>query len=210
MLEAITLGLGLGLFLAIQPGPSFFALIETSSKKGFKSGMAMAIGIFLSDVLLVVLSYLGVAQLFDNPENKKAIALIGGTILVVFGIYSIINKKKIRTENALKVSGVDLSLYTTKGFFLNLLNPSVFLLWIFYVGLVSSNEKFTEVHVAIFFVATLVTVLTTDLLKSYYSDRISQKLNPFILENINLLLGLILFIVGLVFLYKAMFTYVAV
>ena len=203
--QAILQGVGLGLLLAVQPGPSLFALLETSSKSGFRSGVAMSIGIFLSDVLLVALSYLGVAQLLDNPENKKVIALIGGTLLVIFGVYSIANKKKIRTENTLKVSGADLSLYTTKGFFLNLLNPSVFLLWIFYVGLVSANENFTQVHVAVFFVATLITVLTTDLLKSYYSDRISQKLNPFILENVNLLLGLILFIVGVVFIYKALF-----
>lgn len=205
--EAIIMGIGLGLFLAIQPGPSFFALIETSSKKGFKSGMAMASGIFLSDVFLVVLSYLGIAQLFDNPENKKIIALVGGTILVGFGAYSIFNKKKVRTDNSVEVNGADISLYVTKGFFLNILNPSVFLLWIFYIGLVTSNESFTALHVALFFIATLSTVLSTDLLKSYYSDRISQRLSPIILENINLLLGGILVIVGLVFLYKSVFAY---
>ena len=205
--EAIILGIGLGLLLAIQPGPSFFALLETSSKSGFKSGMAMAIGIFISDVFLVALAYLGIAQLFDNPENKQYIALFGGMILVVFGIFSIVNKNKVREKNSIEIQGVNLSLHVTKGFFLNVLNPSVFLLWIFYIGIVSSNEDYTQIHVAMFFIATLATVLSTDMLKAYYADKISQRLSKTIMKNVNFLLGVILLITGLVFLYKAMFAY---
>lgn len=205
ILEAMILGIGLGLLLAIQPGPSFFALLETSSKSGFRSGAALAVGIFLGDVFLVVLAYLGIAQLFNNPENKTYIGLVGGAILVVFGLFSIINKNKVRENNVVDIKEVNLSLYITKGFFLNLLNPAVFLLWIFYIGLVSSNEEFTKMHTALFFVATLVTVLSTDLLKAFYADKISQRLSKHILQHVNLLLGIILFITGIVFIYKAIF-----
>ena len=46
ILKAILQGLALGFVLAIQPGPSMFTLIQTSSRKGFYSGLALAFGIF--------------------------------------------------------------------------------------------------------------------------------------------------------------------
>ena len=68
--KAIFQGLALGLALALSLGPSFFALIQTSTKRGFRPALGLAFGIFLSDVLCVLLAYVGVAQFFDNPQNK--------------------------------------------------------------------------------------------------------------------------------------------
>ena len=205
LLQAILQGLALGFYLAIQPGPSFFALLETSSKRGFKSGLALAFGVFLSDLFCVALAYLGVAQLFNAPENEKLIGLSGGTILVAFGLYSLIHKKKLSDEKAPEIQAVNAPLYIIKGFFLNVLNPSVILLWILFVGKVSSNVDYTRFHIAMFFVTTLGTVFFTDILKAYYSNKISQRLSHTILRKFNLLLGVILFITGLVFIYKAFF-----
>lgn len=203
ILQAILQGLGLGFILAIQPGPSFFALLETSSKRGFKSGFALAFGIFLSDIFCVALAYLGVAQLFDDPRNKVYIGLIGGAILVGFGLFSILNKKKVEEEHGIEIKEVNLYLYVTKGFFLNVLNPSVIFLWILYVGMVGANASYTHIHIILFFVATLATVFLTDILKAYYANKISQRLSHNILRKFNLLLGVILFITGLVFIYNA-------
>ena len=87
--KAIFQGFGLGLALALSLGPSFFALIQTSTKRGFKSALGLAFGIFLSDLFCVVLAYLGVAQFFDNPHNKTYVGIIGGTVLVMFGFFSV-------------------------------------------------------------------------------------------------------------------------
>ena len=203
ILQAILQGLALGFCLAVQPGPSFFALLETSSKRGFKSGIALAFGIFLSDIFCVALAYLGVAQLFNDPKNKVYIGLLGGAILVGFGLFSILHKKKVEEERGPEIQAVNAPLYITKGFFLNVLNPSVIFLWILYVGIVSSNVEYTSLHVILFFVTTLSTVFLTDVLKAYYSNKISQRLSHAILRKFNLLLGVILVVTGLVFIYKA-------
>lgn len=204
ILQAILQGIGLGLLLAIQPGPSFFALLETSSKRGFKSGLGLAFGIFLSDIFCVILAYLGIAQLFDNPQNKIYIGLIGGAILVGFGLFSILHKKKIEEEKGIEIKAINVSLYITKGFFLNVLNPSVIFLWILYVGMISANVHYTRVHIVLFFISTLATVFLTDILKAYYANKISQRLSHQIIRKFNLLLGVILVITGLVFIYKAL------
>jgi threonine/homoserine/homoserine lactone efflux protein len=202
--KAIGQGLALGLFLAIQLGPSLFALIQTGSKKGFKPGLGLAFGILISDIIYVILSYLGIAQLFDNPESKQQIGFAGGVILIIFGLMSIFQKKESKKEMA-DINEVSVPLYIVKGFFLNFLNPAVFLLWILYVGVVSSDKDFTQMHIAIFFMVTLSTVFVADTLKAYYANKISKYLSDKVLHFFNILLGLILFITGLMFLYNALF-----
>lgn len=207
ILKAIFQGLLLGSVLAVQPGPSLFTLIQTSSKKGFKSGFALAIGIFLSDVICVLLAYLGIAQLFDNPNNKMVIGLIGGTLLIVFGLFSIFHKKKEEEEKGLVIKAVNVPLFITKGFFLNILNPSVIFLWILWVGAVSSNKEFTRIHISLFFITTLAIVFITDVLKAYFANKISKHLSHQILRKISILLGIILLVTGLVFIYRVVSVY---
>ena len=205
LLQAILQGLALGLFLAIQPGPSFFALLQTSSKMGFKSGFALAIGIVLSDVIYVVLSYMGIAQLFNDDEYKKIISLAGGFILVVFGLFSIFHKKEETSAERITISASKFPLYISKGFLLNFLNPSVLFLWILYVGIVTTQTGYTDIHILLFFATTLAVVFTCDTLKAYYANKISQRISERVLTNFNILLGLILLITGLVFIYKVLF-----
>ncbi len=203
ILKAIIQGFALGFVLAIQPGPSFFTLLQTSSKKGFKSGLALAFGIFLSDLICVVLAYLGIAKLFDNPENTFYVGLIGGCILVAFGLFSIFHKTKEEEEKGIEIKAVNVTLFMTKGFFLNMLNPSVIFLWILWVGTISSNKEYTTIHIILFFATTLSLVFTTDILKAYFANKISKRLSHTILRKITLILGVILIIIGLAFIYKA-------
>jgi len=207
ILKAILQGLALGFVLAIQPGPSMFTLIQTSSRKGFYSGLALAFGIFLSDVLCVVMAYFGIAQLFENPQEKSLIGLIGGLLLIAFGLFSIFHKTKEEEEIGLEIKAINFPLFITKGFFLNLLNPSVIFLWILWVGAISSNKDFTEIDILSFFITTLLIVFVTDVLKAYFANKIRNHLSHSVLRKINILLGLILIITGIVFIYNVVLIY---
>lgn len=205
--KAIIQGVMLGLALAFSFGPAFFALLQTSSKKGFRSGLALAIGIMLSDLFCVFLAYIGMAQLFNNPQNKVYVGLIGGTILMTFGFFSIFQKKQPATDTGDKIviNTVNFPLTITKGFFLNLLNPFVLLFWAGWVGLVSSNSEYTHVHIILFFSAALSTVFFTDVLKAYSANKISKYLNDRILRLFNLLLGIMLVVSGLILIYRVFY-----
>jgi threonine/homoserine/homoserine lactone efflux protein len=74
--EAIYKGLALGMALCLGVGPSFFALIQTSLNNGVRSGIALALGIFISDLACVLFAYLGVSQFFLNPGHKTVIGLV--------------------------------------------------------------------------------------------------------------------------------------
>ncbi len=199
--KAIFQGLALGFALALSLGPSFFALIQTSTKRGFKPALGLAFGIFLSDVLCVLLAYFGVAQFFDNPQNKLYIGLVGGTVLVMFGFFSVFQRKKVE-EKDLEVKAVSIPIYIIKGFFLNLLNPIVIGLWMAFVVTVSSNKEYTYIHILFFFFASLLTVFFTDVLKAYSANKISKFLSDKVLRIISIIAGIIIMISGLIMVYK--------
>ncbi len=201
IIRAILSGLALGFALALSLGPSFFALIQTSTKRGFRPALGLAFGIFLSDILCVILAYFGVAQFFDNPQNKLYIGLIGGTVLVTFGFFSVFQRKAVEKADV-EVKAVSVPWYITKGFFLNLLNPVVIGLWMACVVTVSSNKEYTFIHILLFFIVSLSTVFFTDVLKAYSANKISNYLSEKVLRIVSIIAGIILMISGLIMIYR--------
>lgn len=203
--ESVYQGFLLGLALCIAIGPSFFALIQTSIRNGFHSGVALAFGIFLSDVICVALAYLGASKLFDNPYNKLLIGVIGGTVLIVFGIYNLQRKTIIVEENIDIKKSFSVSLTVIKGFLLNILNPAVFLLWMGWMGLVSARGDFQSYHVIIFFSVALITVLATDIMKAYGAFWIRRYLRPLLLVWLNRVVGVIMICCGIWMIYQSFY-----
>ena len=73
--------------LAALPSTSVALVIGQSAKLGIKSGIAIALGITLTDVCWVVIVMLGVSALIDRFEAALfLIQLLGGLYLVWFGI----------------------------------------------------------------------------------------------------------------------------
>jgi threonine/homoserine/homoserine lactone efflux protein len=205
LFEVVYKGLALGIALCVAIGPSFFALIQTSLKYGLSFGVTLAFGIFLSDVTCVALAYLGASQLFVNPSNKQLIGVLGGTILLVFGVYNLFQKKTIAQDsdnNSMVVKKANKWLIFLKGYFLNILNPFVILLWLGWVGLISAGSEYNHLHVIVFFAVALLTVLATDILKAMAADKIKKFLNEKILRLLNRLVGIIMFICGIVMIMR--------
>ena len=201
MFKALFEGILLGLTVAILIGPSFFALIQTSMESGFRSGLALAFGIFLSDVVCVVLVYLGASQLLDNPHNKEIMGIAGGILLIIFGTFNLLQKKRIE-EKDLKIKNLNLHWSVTKGFFLNILNPFTSLFWLGAITLVSSKDDTSVIHFITFFTGTLLTVFAIDVLKAYIARKIRNSINEETLAKVNRIAGLILILFGISLIYR--------
>lgn len=212
--HAIAEGVGLGITLAILTGPAFFALLQTSIRNGYKSGIAFAVGVLISDSTLILLSYLGALQLFNDPKNNFIIGLIGGTILVMFGIFNIFQKQPLdlKTGNGnvekILASNVSLAFIALKGFAINLINPFVIIFWIGVVSVESTRYDFSHLHMAALFSAVLLTVFGTDILKSLGATKITNFLSPVVLLWINRIAGVILIISGLSLAWKVIDVFV--
>ncbi|HNQ61790.1 MAG TPA: LysE family transporter [Bacteroidia bacterium] len=202
MLEPILSGITFGLILAIMLGPVFFALLQTSLHEGFKAGAYLAFGVFLSDTALIGACYFFAAQLNLLEENHILMAFLGGSLLIIFGIVNFFKKIKLKEidDNKKTVHAK----FVLQGFFLNIFNPAVLLFWLGVVGIVTIKDHYTKLHTIVFFSSLLLTVLATDLLKSFVSHKIKKILQENVIIWLNRTVGLALMAFGLHMIIKAL------
>lgn len=209
MFSALLAGSLLGFSLSLVfIGPSVFALIQTSIKNGFRSAAIMAIGISFSDIILVLLAYLGAAQFIDNPKVKLYEGIGGSVMLFIFGIYELFQKHEEEKEAEIGIKAVAhinrrLPLMFVKGFFLNLLNPFVLFMWILWVSTISSRYN-TRQEVLSFFAGTLGIILLLDLMKSLAANRLKKILTFKLMRIIHYVMAIALIICGMVLLINVL------
>ena len=206
-------GILLGLLVAVSLGPAFFAIVQTGITKGFRYGIYMAMGVSSSDILLVIISYLIGAKLFDDPNNKVYVGLIGGIILIIFGSISwakkpdILKKKKYNPETPPRDPGP--IGYVVRGFFLNIANPFLFFFWFGALGFVGKNAEPGKIleSTVIFFAGTFATIFATDVLKSFIGGKIKGYLNPRKEILLNKIVGIALVIFGVILIFRTLNDY---
>jgi len=186
-------GMILGFTLAALLGPALFTLLQTSIHSGWRSGIFLATGIIISDFSVLMLAYLGALQIINKKDNYLIAGIIGGIILILFGIYTF-NRKVHFDENnnpiEIKVAGP--LTYILKGYFLNIMNPFVWFFWISAMVGVSSNFGDDKHGILIFFSGTLLVVFATDILKVLVASKLKRYLNGRILLLINHAVGILL------------------
>jgi len=188
-------GVLLGLTFAVLLGPAFFALIQTSILRGFKSGVLLALGIFLSDLLALVLCYFGASQILGgDPRQNMYFSISGGIILIIFGTFTFTRKGAVSSpgENNIGEKAPPFYVYIIKGFFLNALNPGMWFLWVTIVVSVGANFGVNSRSIIIFLIGILVTIFATDIFKCFVSNQIKKFINASIMTWMNRIVGIVL------------------
>jgi threonine/homoserine/homoserine lactone efflux protein len=206
MFYSLFKGFLLGFTVAIILGPAFFSLLQTSIYRGFKAGALLAIGILISDFILISLCYFGFMQIFDNPENKLSIGIIGGVILIVFGVVTFTRKPtmsdRLTQNDETKAKKPKIIAYIGKGFIMNTLNPFLLIFWIGVVSFATSNYGLDHKNLIMFFSGTLGTILLTDIIKCYLAIKVRKFLNLHVIAWMNRLVGITLAIFGIVLIVR--------
>ncbi len=194
-----------GLFLAILIGPVFFALIRTSIDNGFKSGIFLALGIAISDTFAASVVYLGIKDFTENTSFQSAMGIVGGIIMLIFGLIPFLKKRKIDYGIDEKKKSKYYFLYTLEGIILNSINPFVYIFWVGIWGKVLLQYKYIGIEVWIFMLGLITTVLMTDILKSYLANKITKYITAQLLSWIDKGTGIALIIFGIRLLLFAYF-----
>ncbi len=199
-------GIILGLTLSALLGPALFTLLQTSIHRGVKSATVLAFGIFLSDVFVVYLAFMGALQLINQRNNYIIAGIIGGLILIGFGLYTFYHKIHIDENNkAIEVRVAGPLTYILKGFFLNIMNPFVWFFWISAMVGVSSTYGDDKHGIMMFFIGTLATVFVSDVLKVFIASKIKAHLNANILVRVNHFVGILLVGFGIFLIIRVFF-----
>jgi threonine/homoserine/homoserine lactone efflux protein len=201
-------GIVLGLVVSITAGPAFITIVQTSLQRGFNMAFFTSLGVLLSDAALIAICYLGTSIIVDNPESKLYIGMIGGIILIAFGMWTFSRKPEILLRRSPKYKTPTKRpgplTYLFKGFFLNFLNPFILLFWFTAMSWVASRaeEGRLPIYTVVFFSGTLVTIFSLDLLKSFVGNKISSYLRPRILLWINRIVGIVLVAFGVILIVR--------
>jgi threonine/homoserine/homoserine lactone efflux protein len=151
MSQALWEGISMGLVLSAMIGPVFFALIQNSLEHGFRYAAVLALGILLSDLIYVVVTYFSISLLAQYPFFEIGLGYAGGAVLIGFGISTILKKNKNRPNSG----GIPLpkSKKRTgfmKGFGINGVNPFVLLFWISIEGWICNKKLDKELSPMIY------------------------------------------------------------
>ena len=192
-----------GFFTAFIMGPVFWVLLETSITKGLKAAVAFDLGVMFADVCFIGVCYLGSFQLLEDEQNKQGLFVLGGTILLLYGLFSWINRAKKNKENLdLQESKENYFGLAAKGFAINILNVGVFIFWggVTIVSSPASGKSFTSF--VLFFSIVLLSYFITDLLKISVANRFKTLLSGKGIVIVNSIISLILVVSGVVLILK--------
>lgn len=176
--QMIYQGVLLGLTLSFMVGPLLFAIVEAGLERGFRSGLAVAAGIWASDVLYVAAVWHSLEMMsavVALPSFKWWAGLTGGALLMAFGLGSLLSRPKleegqISPRQRLRSWGT----YFLRGFLINTVNPFTVFFWIGIAGGVVAPSNWSQADMLRFFGAMLLTLAIADTIKAYAAKQVRQ------------------------------------
>ena len=196
MLYSFFQGLLFGLPFVFVVGPALFAILQTSMSKGFYSGMQIAIGISCGDLWSMLFCYFGFIQYIQSNTFQIVLGFVGTVFLALYGIY-MFGKKTVTSHPArkdikLKVNWMGAFSEVLKGFFLNIMNPFLWVLWFAIVSSNTGNRK--PIEAVLFILGIVCMIFSTDMLKSFFANKLTKLLSDKVILIINKVAGVILMI----------------
>jgi len=198
-------GILMGLTVTVSIGPGFMALFQTSIVRGVKAGVVLAIGILISDLVLISISYLGLSNLIVKG-NTLVLGIIAGLILIISGTITVFRKPSSNLGNKENLPDLHsrLPVLLVKGFLLNIANPFVLIFWIGIMGFAASNYGMHSYGFFIFFLGLLSTAFSSDLMKCYLSGFLKKVLTAKAIIIVNKVMGLIFIAIGIFIICKVL------
>ena len=217
MVDAFLKGLAISLLLIFSVGPVIFTIIKQSINHGRKGGFSFIIGVWISDVIWVILSNGFSEAIKTLLDFKIPIGIAGCAFLIGMGIYfAFIKKIKPRKQReAVEIVG---DVYTptgkrtnyfaimSSGFIINTLNPAVISFWVIMAASLAS--VYSLYYRIIIFSTCLGVNMLADIGKVLGAGHIGKRLSDRVILIINRVSGVLYLVFGLAILGGIIYTLV--
>jgi len=207
MIEALLKGLALGFILALSVGPVIFTIIKQSIYNGHEGGFSFVAGVWISDILLVILSNAFTELVKELLEYKKLIGYTGSGFLLAMGVYYLFFKKAKTTSNGdaivVKLGRKDHTQILLSGFLINTLNPSVIVFWL--VNATAFAVSHTLQQRIVIFTTCILFNMLADVAKVLLAGGLRKRLTPHNISLITRISGAILIVFAFALIYGIIF-----
>ncbi|MEL6124126.1 MAG: LysE family transporter [Bacteroidota bacterium] len=199
-------GLLLGFGLAVLLGPIFIVLVQASIEKGARAGFVAASGIWISDLLFIILSVIFVRRLTTYVQDATFllwVGIIGSLVLMGTGIASFIKQAKLDFSKV-SIRTLDIAGLWTKGFLVNTINPFTLIFWFSTITALVGQRELNTTETWLFCGSILTTIVITDSAKVLGAKLIRRRIDAELLSRINKIAGSALIIFGIVLLVRTL------
>jgi len=206
MIDAFIKGLAISLLLVFSVGPVIFTIIKQSINHGRRGGFSFIAGVWLSDIIWVVLSNSFSEAVKTLLHFKIPIGIAGSLFLIGMGIYFAFLKKIVprKLQEPTEIAGdvitpagkkrTNYFAIFSSGFLINTLNPAVISFWVIMAASLASVYSLNDR--IIIFVTCLGVNMLADVGKVMGAGSIGKKLSDKNILLINRLSGLLYLIFG--------------
>ena len=194
-----------GVFMAFMIGPVFFMLLKTSVLKGARAAIAFDIGVILGDISFMLIAYFGSRSLLEQIKDDPRLFLIGGLVLIIYGLITYLDKNNKKESQAPDVVIPESNNYIKllfKGFFLNFINIGVLAFWLGLIVVVGPTYDMNPKYLFWYFGTVILGYALTDLAKILLAKQLKNKLTPLVIYRIKRGMGVLLIVFGAVLMLK--------
>ena len=206
LMQAIIKGIGLGLLLVISVGPVIFTIIKQSINNGKEGGFSFVAGVWISDLVWVLLSNVFSEFVTAMLDFKKPIGIAGSAFLISMGIFYLFFKKVHVHPEDLSLPPLqrsDHAKIALQGFLVNTLNPGVMIFWLTSVTAIAILHSVKER--IIIFGTCLIINMAADVGKVVLAGKLRSKLTIHNIRLVNRVSGFILVCFGSALLIGVLF-----
>ena len=180
------------LAMVLFVGPVLFTILQITLEKGLKAGISCAIGVFISDVVCVLICLYAANTFLAYSQFDFWISIIGIIILLLIGIKYIL-APNLNTEVVSEASKITSFTAFSKGFLVNLINPFVFGVWLAVIGI--AKQSYTaDADILTYLIGATSAVLFTDVAKVLLAEKIRKYIQPSLLAKLYKICGILLII----------------
>jgi threonine/homoserine/homoserine lactone efflux protein len=127
-IQLVLAGVGIGLLMAAPIGPVNVLVIQRAAASGFWGGLAAGIGAVLGDGTLAAIAAFSVTAISDvMTAYSGLIQLVGGILLIAFGIGLLVARPKLGIASGAKSELWEHTGIIPQTFFLTVTNPGAIL-----------------------------------------------------------------------------------
>ena len=189
-------GFATGFVLSMMLGTVFFSLIRNSISFGYKTGIFIALGVILCDIMYISLALLSQPFAEFLGKYKNEISVGGGIVLIVMGILMFFKTEPKMKEGKAFGQG-SYWYYIGNGFLLNIVNPVNFFSWLGISSFLTINYQYTIHDKILFFTASLLSIFLAEFGIAFFASKLRRWISPKSLKRINQVSGLVFLGVGI-------------
>ncbi|MCX8080437.1 MAG: LysE family transporter [Bacteroidia bacterium] len=194
------------LFLTFSMGPAFFAMLNVSLTLPKSKARFFAGGIVLSDLMVcfmgILIIHFGFQQWLDNFKYKKFMGILAGSLIVLIGGFFLKPQDRKGPESSnIRFKSFSWPVLLSKGFFLNFLNPSVWIMWLGNITVAGNVLQFSFAKTLLYFSVILFFTFSIELLKIHLASKLKKFISGQVLRFFNTFTGVALMAFGFYLMY---------